>query len=286
MKDPWLRIQLIGGLGNQLFQYATASAIAYKRDFRLLADNSFLPRMESPLTLLNLIEEDLSFINRVPKKFLGGELHRKYINRLANNMVYERDLFVFDENLESVKPNSTLRGFFQSWKYFKDRSLEIQNFIKAPFVGNLNISTAFPEIKGEATIAIHVRHGDYKKLSETFGILGRNYYKNSLGVALDLYPDAKILVFSDEVASAREHVPNAHRYIGRESGLTDFETLILMSRASVVIGANSSFSWWSAYLMEQQNPLRVFPKTWFRSFDADFSDLIPTNWLKIDSDFV
>jgi hypothetical protein len=283
---PFLKVQLVGGLGNQLFQWATSTSIASKKKLNLIGDPSFLREGKSPLIELNLINEDLFSRNWIPSGIRGSEFHRKYINRFVNNLVHEGELFKYDPSLHHLKENSTIRGFFQSWKYFDDISDEIKFKLHASFKDKCMFGESGLDFKGEQTIAIHIRRGDYAQLKDSFGLLGKNYYLKSLEIASSAFPRANVVVFSDEVDVAREMLPFADRYIGPNSGLSDFETIILMSRANAVIGANSSFSWWAAYLMNHENALRVFPGAWFKNFDSDFSDLIPPSWVKVDSHFI
>jgi len=195
---PFLKVQLVGGLGNQLFQWATSTSIASKRKLNLIGDPSFLREGKSPLIELNLINEDVFSRNWIPKGIRGSEYHRKYINRLINNLVYEKEMFTYDPRLHHLKENSTIRGFFQSWRYFDDISDEIKLKLHDSFKDRCMFGENGPDFKDEQTIAIHVRRGDYAQLKDSFGLLGKNYYLKRLEIASNVFPRANVVVF-DEV---------------------------------------------------------------------------------------
>lgn len=243
-------IQKTGRLGNQL--WAIASAIG-------IAEN-----------------------NNIPFYFPNWNYQRWFSHELPSNSdIYSGRFKIYNEQssyYEDIKLNAKydwdLRGYFQSYKYFDEYKNLIYQYLTPNFETN-----EFPK----NAVSIHVRRGDYLNLSHIHSILTEEYYKE----AMSFFPDKRFLVFSDDIEWVKycgwfDHelcyfVEQVRKeYLTAPQELMD---LFYMSRCDSNIIANSSFSWWAAYLNNHQDKIVVAPKVWVN--DEDRNDRLPEKWVKL-----
>jgi hypothetical protein len=122
-------------------------------------------------------------------------------------------------------------------------------------------------------IAVHVRRGDYVGLQSYHGLIGPEYYKKAISLAENQLHNSRLVVFSDDVDAASEIIGDAELYVDSTKLKSSVETLLLMSQAKSIIGANSSFSLWAGYLSDEAN-FNVYPKPWFKSLNHSMRDLV------------
>jgi hypothetical protein len=237
-----------GWLGNQMFQYAALRGIANKNGY----DFCIPPNDETRIHhygLFNIFE-------------MSGCKNTGYIHDKTISV----DTFEFNEDLYNNCPdNVSINGFFQTEKYF----CEIKNEIKKDFQFNKTFPKPFNEY-----IALHVRRGDYLNHQNHHPTLDVSYYKNAISL---ISHDLPIVVFSDDIVWCKNNLPFADYF--SEVG-TRSEDLYLMTKATHNIIANSSFSWWGAWLNDNYNKIVVAPKKWFGpAYDHyNLSDLCPDDW--------
>lgn len=227
-----------GRLGNQLFQIAVTVALAVRNN------------------------DEYVFPNWPMEKYFN--LHNCFSNTIMSTSTYTEPSFTYTPI--PYQPNLNLSGYFQSEKYFLDHQDLIRSLL-TPTIGF--------EIKYDHT-SIHVRRGDYVKLTKEFAQLGMDYYNRGI----QLTNTAKYIVFSDDIAWCKT------QFIGNKflfsEGQTPVEDLALMLACENSIIANSSFSWWGAYLNKNPSKIVVAPKSWFGvALPHDTKDLLPESWLKI-----
>lgn len=259
-------ILLQGGLGNQLFGWAAALSLARKNSGTAQVSQRLLQAGKYELAKYifepQVIEEKKRFTFQQQKIF------------------EERD-FRFDERFNSINEGVTLRGFFQSWKYFSD----CQSYIRQTFSAISNTSNQYEKLLGqldrEPYTAIHVRRGDYVGLTNYHGLTSREYYSKAKEI-LSKYQNAqKVVVFSDDIHAAKDVVDWGDLYIGKHELENSAETLDLLSRAMNLVGSNSSFSWWGAYLRDNENGVRIMPRPWFANPDLNERDLLCASWITL-----
>jgi hypothetical protein len=198
----------------------------------------------------------------------------------------------FDPQLSQMKKVRRLEGYFQTWRYFH----EVKT-LKPHLVINLEPSDPSPylekminEIRQKKTLAIHVRRGDYLTGKETFGLLSPSYYERAINdLRLNGTSWDQAWVFTDDVkatgAEFRDLIESESLKIiqtPRES--SSIEDLFIMSQASSIIIANSSFSWWAATLGVEKDAV-VCPTKWFRNL-SDPNGLNPDHWVRVPSSWV
>lgn len=287
--------KLIGGLGNQMFQYAAGRRAAYVNNTALKLDISgyenqvgITPR-EYMLHIFN-IKEDFATekeINKLKKRinFIQKKLNK--IHPVFANQTYIKDKgYNFDSDILNISDNSYLEGYWGSEKYFKDSEEIIRKdftFKNKPDVVNKKMIT---RIKNCESVSIHIRRGDYvrdKKTHDFHGVCGLDYYRRALEYMTRKVKKPYFFVFSDDIKWAKQNLILKYScvYVDHNIGKKDYEDMRLMSMCEHNIIANSSFSWWGAWLNNNPNKIVIAPKKWFANRAINTKDLIPNTWIQI-----
>jgi hypothetical protein len=287
---------LNGGLGNQLFQYALARRLAYDRNVQFRVDTSiYADSAQYRAFCLNRFEVNASPISDDEiKKFwrwrnlpyLGkwhesAELRKPYNKRMV---VQEQDV-KFDENILKVGSHVYLHGYWQSEKYFKTIADLLRKEIRPKDAWNKENSLLLKQIQDCQAVSIHIRRGDYVSnpdMNKTHGVLSQSYYEQAVKIIKSKVTAPHFFVFSDDALWVREnldfHAPTF--YVSHNNKTQDHWDMILMSCCSHHVIANSSFSWWGAWLNPNSEKIVIAPKRWFKA-DIFNPDLLPEEWIKI-----
>lgn len=246
-------INAIGGLGNIFFQIASIWSLAKDNGNELCLLN--VDRVNA--NLKNLKRSELNYIfNRFPHKNTGSINVLQYPFRYTRLLHYNESEYI---------------GFFQSEKYFKHRRSEILELFKPAEEFNIKINK-YKDLFNN--ISLHVRRGDYA-ISNTNAILPIEYYTKALSLLPNNIP---VLIFSDDLKWCRENFIG-DRYVFIEE--IDYISLYIMSKMKYHIIANSSFSWWGAWMSEHIDKIIIAPKLWFKENTEYSGDIVPENWIKI-----
>lgn len=254
----------LGRLGNQMFQYASLSGIAARRGYDFgIPPSKFEDEWRSH-QLFEVFE-----LTNLPKQNI------KYLD-VGNAPVVQERFFHFDEALLNQCPNDvSLWGFFQSEKYFK----HIENNIREDFTFREHILEPCKEIveNFDNPVSLHVRRTDYLTNSANHNNLDIDYYEK----ALKHFENRQIIVFSDDPDwCKKQKLFSDDRFLISESGDNTID-LCLMTFCSGHIIANSSFSWWGAWLANSEKV--IAPSKWFgpNNADKETKDLYCDNWTVI-----
>jgi hypothetical protein len=289
MNQEPVKVKLVGGLGNQLFIWATAFVISKKNHYSISLDATDCQQWGCELESFGIrIDNQPSKISGVlPGKLNSNKImstlrfiRGKFRNLRIGKYYWEKD-YVFDPSIFSIRPGKILCGYFQSYKYFIGFENEIQRELIRGFQGGKNYQNLYEQLQRSRWLAIHVRRQDYFLLSETFGLTSKTYFEEAIEYVEGLFPNIKKVVFSDDVREAKRILPRCDLFIGQTELPSSVETLILMSNSSAIIGSNSSFSWWAAFLSNSPDYCKIFPEPWFRDESIDTSDLVPPTWQRI-----
>jgi hypothetical protein len=265
MKDK-VSIKLIGGLGNNLFQIACAYAYSLKHSKELVLINEKFGITHNALdTYKSNILSNITFV-------------KKY--DMSKFKVYNEPFFHFQE-IPAIEGDVLLNGYFQSEKYFKEYEKEIKELFSYPKECYELINEKYKKELERNTCSIHVRRGDYLKLPDHHPVQTINYYMKAIRQMSD---DSLFLVFSDDITWCRENFPDIEDKFIFIEGNKDYEDLLLMNLCKNSILANSSFSWWGAWLNENYDKKVFTPiyDKWFgKSISHDLKDLFPINWKQI-----
>jgi hypothetical protein len=255
-----------GRLGNQMFQYAAlkATALKNKYDYALPNHLNIKPDGLFDLTNQKWIEYKLDL-------FDGFELKCNIIDELPLNEYIEKS-FTFDPNIFNINDNTSIDGYYQSYKYFE----EYKDEIKKDFTFKFEIYSKCFNIISQYNnpVSIHIRRGDYVK-HPGYWVVTPEYIQKALNYFSD--QEYTFLVFSDDIEWCKQIFPKEVTFI---EGGNQFEDLCLMSLCKHNIIANSSFSWWGAYLNSNLEKKVIAPKEWFTE-PKSLNDLYPNNWAKI-----
>lgn len=252
----------IGQLGNNLFQIAAAIGWARKYGYEWGVD--FGRGLSDPYSKIHECYPNL------PKaEFFGTRFHEHPPTQCSQHGQHFNDCHFDYHELPDLGPNVVATGFFQSWKYFKD----VQDEVKKVF--------ALEHVPGyEDYVSIHVRRGDYLQHTGSFPPVDINYITK----AMEMSGSKKFLVFSDDIGWCKQNIKGAEFSEGRNT----LQDLSLMASCGHHIIANSTYSWWGAYLGHNPDKVVISPSckrgNWFgmsAGVKKDVTDLLPPEWIQI-----
>lgn len=285
-------VEPLGGLGNQLFVYGLGLAVSRRLEVPLVADLGRIQYDKKRRYELPSFRNSLSQLEvAVPgPSGPGFHLHRILRSKLGGPGRYRNFYYETHEGFDSrflcVPDGSRLRGYFQSWRYVDSVAAELRKElweVRDP-------SAWFHEQRSRLAtmdkwVGVHVRRGDYKDLAGM--AVGEIYYARALALLSELGLLHNIVVFSDEIELVREmpvwrQTPNV-TFFDSPPETQPIETLLLMSLASHLVIANSTFSWWAAWAGDRPGRRVIFPRPWGTHSDEN-ADLIPAEWVGLDRD--
>jgi hypothetical protein len=293
-------VRLNGGLGNQMFQYAAARRLAEVHNTELGFDLSpfesdILRNYEldvfnisgRPASAEELECVNLSVINKNLVKHAGIDLTGipPVKGRWKLKYVPERS-FSFDPEILHLPDNVYLEGYWQSERYFSDACDVIRedlSFKISPSGKNKEIQDI---IHSTESISIHIRRGDYisnPKTNQIHGTCDISYYSAAVDYISGKLDSPHFFIFSDdpEWVGSNFSIPGDVTYIVHNGSDKAYEDMRLMSSCRHHIIANSSFSWWGAWLSQNPDKVVIAPEKWFNESDVDTKDLIPGSWIRL-----
>jgi len=281
-----LIVKIIGGLGNQMFQYAYAKALqekGYKVKLDISAYETYKLHGGYQLNKYNIDMEIAKSkeIEKLAKKNIFEKIMRKKKKLKEKN-------HLFDINLLQPDDEKYIVGYFQSEQYF----IDIRKKILEDFVIKQKLSNYSSKVKGQIlgcqnALSIHIRRGDYitnKNANQRHGTCSLNYYQEAYKRVSEMYGIMDCFVFSDDISWAKENLDFANtEYIASAEEQIPHEDIYLMSLCKHNIIANSSFSWWGAWLNENEAQCVIAPKQWIqdKQLQAYFEKIVPEHWIKM-----
>jgi hypothetical protein len=293
-----LVVRLMGGLGNQMFQYACAYALAKRRGLPLVVDCSLL----GPPYGLGAFGIDARLASaRQVELFngsVGGGVWRRalgWVRRLSGRfpLIIQQGNDFDPSVFEPVRTRACIIGRWQSEKYFADAVADVRQMY-VPRSDLIDAQSHKIACQADSrTMAIHVRRGDLlsdPRYALEIGALATSYYHDALAEARRRRGDiSRVFVFSDDPAWCRSELrlPCDVHVVERDrdssSAIRDLWTL---SQFSTIAVSNSTFGWWAAWLCGRDDPMAIVPARTTRSGAMDSPDFWPSRWIKIDSEFV
>jgi hypothetical protein len=293
-------VKLMGGLGNQMFQYALGRHLSEIHKVTLKFDQHFLidrtPRPDFTYRDYELgifkINESFASVGEVrrfcPRGFwprLWLKLNLIFTNKEIKKEEQDR-YYPFDASVLKAGSNTYLDGFWQSGEYFKDISDILKKEFQFKESPHANIISYLDKIKGSNSISIHIRRGDYvtsKSISNYHGVCSLDYYNNSVKYVAEKIDHPEFFVFSDDIEWAKQNlkINFPHLFIQNDRSVPAYEDMRLMTACKHNIIANSSFSWWAAWLNNNPEKIVVAPLKWFVDPTYNVDNLVPANWVKI-----
>jgi hypothetical protein len=277
-----------------MFQYALGRKIADKYDSELYLDLSwFNENKDSTNRIFELDKFNVNFkistddikknvylyrfraLNFISRKLLQKNIQHK-------NFFIENGLY-YNEKIHKVSPHTYLVGYWQSEKYFSSETEIIVKHFTLRDSGVISQFDYLGDIKNRNSVSVHIRRTDFNQYGSIHGTLPLEYYKKAISIVLDSIDNPLFFVFSDDIEWTKTQFPNVSNFIFIDTGKSYLD-LFLMSQCKNNIIANSSFSWWGAWLNQNVDKLVLAPRIWYlnnRELNEQTYDLIPKKWMKI-----
>ncbi len=297
-------VKVAGGLGNQMFQYAFARALEVRSGEDVYLDTSTYEYMPAHNGFeLNKVfavqyneaqEADVERLGTRPRT-AAEKIRRKYFTKRSH---YIDRYFRYDPKIFELQGDRYLEGWWQSEKYFAPLADSLRQefeFVSDPGPQNRQILEETKNARSFGTsghhnlVSVHVRRGDSLRLASTRVCTG-TYYANAFALVRGRLERPRFLVFSDDVPWCRHNLGldgEKVLYVDWNKGADSWRDMWLMSRCSGHIIANSSFSWWGAWLDPKPDKLVIAPEQWSLDkpsrlgyYRYDFRDIVPEAWLK------
>lgn len=287
--------KLYGGLGNQMFQYAIGRHLAWLNNTKLYLDCSFYQTdylrkyelsnfnikasvlSDKKMTLMGI--NDYYKVNKI-EKFIYQNIYQKPLSKITESSISN-----YQDLLKVYETDIYLEGYWQTENYFKNISEIIkEDFIlkipdKKHFYNTLNI------VNKSNSVSLHIRRGDYAynpTVNNIHGLCSIEYYKSAMLILKEKKIDPQIIVFSDDMAWCKENLHSlSNKIYYVEDTHENYEDLYLMSRCQHNIIANSSFSWWAAWLNPNPNKIVIAPQKWFKNEEKIENDRLPKEWTTV-----
>lgn len=294
-----IKLILKGGLGNQMFQYAAAYSASKSLNFELRLDTSYLDtRIPIPGFTFRNYELHFYEIPETPTSLFKNALLNKYfsyavlkaliVSKLVPSFV-EKDVYNFDPSFFNVTANSYIEGFFNNFKYFDKYREDIKQLFHPDKLINSDFSEIEQSIANSNSVSISIRRGDYlnNKHKDVFIFLDEDYYKKAIEVIKSKVKNPHFYIFSVDFPEGDDSYfvnnlglnKNEFTMLGKKYVGEKFKTYLrLISLCKHNIIANSTFSFWGAYLNVNQNNLVVCPSKWTHNW-SDFE--CPEEWISL-----
>ncbi|CAN5793648.1 alpha-1,2-fucosyltransferase [soil metagenome] len=289
-------VKLMGGLGNQMFQYAFGRRLAYVHNTQLKLDLSeyFKQPENMPGYVcrdydLDIFTLDAEFAREYEVLRLGRRSRTDRAERWLNKLLGPKKGRVIEPHFQFAKSaynspdNVHLVGYWQSEKYFADIEPELRSDFR--FRQELSPASAnlLERIANSNSICVNVRRGDFVT-NDFLGSFGSDYFHMAETVIENRVADPVYFVFSDEIDWCKKNLKFraqtvfvSHEYAGRK--FQDY--LRLMSGCKHFIIPNSSFAWWAVWFNQDPDKIVIAPNKWFNDSSVNTEDLIPDDWLRI-----
>jgi Glycosyl transferase family 11 len=287
---------IIGGLGNQMFQYAAGRALSLKLRVPLKLDTRDFSgyQLHQGFELNNLfncraeIATDTDLTNVLgwqSAKLVQRVLRRPQLKSFRHKNYIVEPQFNYWSGINQLEDYKYLYGYWQSEKYF----IEFAQNIREDFTFKLPFSDQNAEIAEQISqvnaVSLHVRRGDYAnnlKTTATHGLCSLDYYRTAIDYVSKHVNQPCFYIFSDDIAWVKANllIDSPSVFIDHNANQESYNDMRLMSLCKHNIIANSSFSWWGAWLNQNVEKIVIAPKLWF-SKPTDTIDLIPNSWIRI-----
>jgi hypothetical protein len=287
-----------GGLGNQLFQFAAATALARHHGVECKLDLYYYKKHPYRKFELEKFNAPISLATRQEiHQFTGKNPVQRFLNKYENFFhcpkVCAQPHYHFFEDFFNLPSDIYLSGYWQSEQYFSKITNHLREWYSPKNPLDVQNQELRDKIREGNSVCLHVRRGDYTGNS-TFGFVPVEYYKKAIDTVMKDVSNPQFFVFSDDIPWCKENIkiPNA-TFVEHNKGDDSFKDLVLMSYCKHNIIANSTFSWWGAWLNSNPSKIVIAPQVWFATpYNAgknavypsriyNTKDLIPKTWLRL-----
>ena len=284
-----VEVFLKGGLGNQLFQYAAARGLAsHVGAERLILNLSYLHK---PIQLLKSVSvrsfELAPFVHHPITEIHKGS-YRQAFRQQANksnlfsseNRIYRDKDEVYDDGFWKSEASVVLEGYFHSHRYFENVEDSLRRELRGAYSGITNQSDLFQKRRESNSLGVHVRRGDYLT-NGRYQILTSNYYEQAIETGLSESAATSVYFFSDDPEWLRNQSFARLGTVISDQQLSGLEEFLLLSSCDHFVIANSSFSWWAAWLGENPKKRVYAPHEWFTKPSSTPESYFPSGWTRV-----
>jgi len=295
-------IKAYGGLGNQMFQYAFGRALSLKYNREMFIDKSYFNKENYPFHThpyypykLDIYNIENDFVSPNISKFINI-VKRKRLFHVINPIIGRLNLYKFipeyfpEDNFSIAKlknsKNAFLEGYWQKYSIIEEfRDIIIINLTLKKEISKVN-KEILNKIDSLNSISIHIRQGDYitnPTFNAYYEICPMKYYEDAMDYIAMQVDNPVFFIFSDSIDWVKNNMHFKYLIIYVDNKGPDHEDLYLMSKCKHNIIANSSFSWWGAWLNENPDKIVIAPKKWFKDpiKNNETKDLLPNSWIII-----
>ena len=298
-KQARVIVQLLGGLGNQMFQYALGRAISKRAEAPLLLDTNVIKfaHQETPRSYsLDIFRLEPAFASRGDISSyhshgagLVGKIAFRLLGSRGASEILHQFKFEYQPEILDLKAPIYITGYWQSHRYFAD----VEGALRSDFTFRDALPPAAMgyarDIAKFGAVSLHVRRGDYTDSRHAHFIrpCGIDYYRRAVARVREFVSKPVFFIFSDDLAWCRANFD----WLGSAARFVDYATppgckvhasdLQLMMRAEYFIIANSTFSWWAAWLAGKRAKLVIAPNAWFHHPQLKTDDLVPEHWERV-----
>ena len=298
---------LTGGLGNQMFQYAAGLALAEQRRTVLKLDVRWFkedPAYEAhnryALSCFNVTEQfatdeeidrlhgfNLTTTERWSVAIARALQLRQHVRRMVTHGHPHRPpTNAFYPDFFQQPDNTHLAGMFQSERFFEPAANLVRLHFSLRYPPQPEVAAVAEQIRSGPSAAVHFRRGDYTRnptFAKDLGVIGLDYYHRAVRLLRERSPNATLYIFSDDIeAVAREfQPPGPHVFVRAVKPWHPYDKIRLMSLCEHIAIANSTFSWWAAWLNPSPDKLVIAPDPWLDNSALDGRDVVPASWTKL-----
>ena len=271
---------IFAGFGNQLFMYACGYAVSKRLKTKLMIDASYIandPMRKYELSHLKIKYDSYFGVDMVPSYLLRVIIRklRHFFMFVNYSSLHERNKYVFNPEIEHVGDNTRLFGYWQTERYFESCRNDLLEMFKPSYELSLSCKQLIDDIHTSNSVSVHIRRGDYVQL----GIcLGADYYKRAIEYIKSKVEDPIFYIFSDDTEYAESmfgDITCNYKIAKYDPVNASIDDLFVMKECQHNIIANSSYSWWGAWLNENEKKIVICPQ---RKTKDEF---FPNEWIQL-----
>ncbi len=273
-------VSIQGRLGNQMFGFALY------RQLVKMGKEVYVDFLHEPL--INFFDFQYNVIDKATAlEYLKDREHRNIIKRWEYRIFpqrcrcyEEKATGVFDKNVLRLD-DVYLNGYWQSERYFADAAEEVRQMYRFPNLFNDYQKKMLDEIESRQSVSLHIRRGDYLEHPELYGTITMEYYVRAMEYIQERKENVCFYIFTNDIPWARQNFKGENIFVIEDSGdsITDNLDMTLMAACKDNILANSSFSWWGAWLNQNQDKIVIAPKEW--EVNRSTRDIWCKGWLRM-----
>lgn len=293
-------VEIIGGLGNQMFQYAIGRRLSLEKNTEMKLDISLFSTYDIHkygLNNFNIVENycnnnEIEEFQLLKIKHPLRKIYRSLLWKLENKetsgfvLIKEKKSHYDDNIFNNLQSNVYLSGYWQSEKNFKSIEYILREEFKPRFPLSFKSNVVRKNVNDTESVSIHIRRGDYitnLEANAVHGVLPLDYYHKAISLIEEKINNPFYYIFSDDPEWVKQNLQMDQKcyYVTHNGSERAYEDMHLMSQCKHNIIANSTFSWWGAWLNNNPNKIIIAPHRWFSNNKVNTRDLIPDSWMRL-----